>query len=183
MTVSRARTTGAVYLLYFLTAILADALIGHVPVAYSNAANLIANAGYVLVAVLLYHMLRPVSRIVALLALAIAVIGCVVQSLVLFHLAPAHSSLPIFGLFNLSIGWLILRSTFLPRALGVLMALSGVGWLMVASPYLRSHAAVFIEIMGVVAEGSLMIWLLAKGVNVQRWREQSSLNDGGAARA
>jgi len=166
LTLSRARVTGAVYLLYFLTAIFAAALIGRVPVAYSDAANLIANAGYVIVALLLYQMFKPVSRIVALLALVTAMVGCVVQSLVLFHLAPAHSSLPIFGLFNLAIGWLILRSTFLPRTLGVLMVLSGVGWLMVASPEILRHAAVYIEIIGVLAEGSLMLWLLAVGVNV-----------------
>ena len=131
MTLSRARLTGAVYLLYFLTAIIAATLIGRVPIAYSNAANLVANAGYVAVSVLLYQMFKPVSRSVASLALGITVVGCIVQSLVLFHLAPAHSSLPVFGLFNLTIGWLILKSTFLPRILGVLMALSGLGWLMV----------------------------------------------------
>ena len=44
MTRSRARMTGAVYLLYFLTAIFAVSLIGRVPVAFSDAANLLANA-------------------------------------------------------------------------------------------------------------------------------------------
>ena len=119
MTRSRARITGAVYLLYFLTAILAASSIGRVPVAYSDAANLIANAGYVAVTLLLYRIFKPVSAGVALLAVLISIAGGVVQSLSLFHLAPPHSSLPIFGLFNLTIGYLILRSTFLPRVLGV----------------------------------------------------------------
>ncbi len=66
MTRSRARTTGAVYLLYFLTAIVAASLVGRIPVAYSDAANLIANAGYVAVTVLLYQMFKPVSRNLAL---------------------------------------------------------------------------------------------------------------------
>ena len=98
--------------------------------------------------------------------------GCVVQSLSLFHLAPPHSSLPIFGLFNLTIGYLILRSTLLPRALGVMMALSGLAWLTVLSPDLLKHITMFVEIIGVLAEGSLMLWLLIFGINVQRWNEQ-----------
>jgi hypothetical protein len=31
-----------------------------------------------------------------------------------------------------------------------------------------------IEVLGVAAEGSLMLWLLAMGVNVQKWRKQAS---------
>src|ERR1700729_1090249 len=146
MTRARARATGGVYLLYFLTVIVAESLVGRIPVAYSDAANLIANAGYVAVTVLLYQMFKPVNRNLALLALIVSLIGCVVQSLSLFHLAPPHSALPIFGLFNLVIGYLIWRSTFLPRALGVLMALSGLGWLTVLSPELSRHITTYIEI-------------------------------------
>jgi hypothetical protein len=177
MTSSRARATGAVYLLYFLMAIFAASSIGRVPVAYSDAANLIANAGYVAVTLLLYQMFKPVNRTVALLAVIISIVGCVVQSLSLFHLVSPHSSLPIFGLFNLTIGYLILKSTFLPRALGVLMALSGFGWLTVLSPELLKHVVAYVEVLGVVAEGTLMLWLLAKGVDVQRWSEQAGARD------
>jgi hypothetical protein len=42
MTISRARTTGAVYLLYFVLVIGAEASIGRTPAALSDAANLIA---------------------------------------------------------------------------------------------------------------------------------------------
>ena len=176
MTLLAARTTGAVYLLYFVLVISAASSIGHVPVAYSNAANLVANVEYVAVSLLLYRMLKPVSRPVALLAVTISVIGCVVQSLALFHFVPAQSSLPIFGLFNITIGVLVMRSTFLPRVLGVLMIVSGLGWLMVLSPELVKLAATYIEILGVAAEGALMLWLLIMGVNVQRWREQAQQN-------
>jgi hypothetical protein len=174
MTLSRARTTGAVYFLYFLMAIFAASLVGRVPIAYSNAANLIANAGYVAVTLLLYQMFKPVSRYLALLAAIVSLAGCVVQSLSLFHLASSQSALPIFGLFNLTIGYLIVRSTFLPRTLGVLMALSGLGWLTLLWPELARHIVNYIEIVGIVAEGSLMLWLLVMAVNVQRWNEQAA---------
>ncbi|MGA9019929.1 MAG: hypothetical protein WB438_13465 [Candidatus Cybelea sp.] len=55
MTISRARITGAVYLLYFVTVIGAVALIGRTPAALSDAANLIANAIYIVVTLLLYQ--------------------------------------------------------------------------------------------------------------------------------
>jgi Domain of unknown function (DUF4386) len=172
MTRLQARMTGAVYLLYFITAILAASLIGRVPVAYSDAANLVANTLYVIVTLLLYRIFEAVNRNLAVLAVTISVVGCVVQSLSLFHLTPPQSSLPIFGCFNLAIGYLILRSTFLPRFLGVLMALSGLAWLTVLSAELVRHIGTYVEIVGIVAEACLMLWLLLMGVNVQRWNEQ-----------
>jgi hypothetical protein len=81
--------------------------------------------------------------------------------------------LVFFGMFNSLIGYLIFKSTFLPRILGVLMALSGLGWLTFLSPPLATHLLAYIEIVGIVAEAALMLWLLVKGVNVQRWKEQA----------
>lgn len=173
MTRLKARITGAVYLLYFLTVIPAAALVGHVPAAVSDAANLIANALYLALTLLLYRIFKPVDRNVALVAVAVSAVGCIVQSLSLFHVTSPQSSLPIFGLFNLSIGYLILRSTFLPRALGVLMVLSGAGWLLVLSPELIKHVTIYIELLGIAAEGALMLWLLSIGVDIDRWTAQA----------
>jgi Domain of unknown function (DUF4386) len=86
----------------------------------------------------------------------------------------AYIYLVFFGLFNLLIGYLILKSAFLPGILGVLMALSGLGWLTFLSPSLANYLLTYIEILGIVAEAALMLWLLVKGVNVQRWKEQAS---------
>jgi Domain of unknown function (DUF4386) len=174
MTRFRARMTGAVYLLYFITAIFAASLIGRVPVAYSDAADLVANALYVVLTLLLYDIFKAVNRNLAVFAVMISVAGCVVQSLSLFHLTSPQSSLPIFGCFNLAIGYLILRSTFLPRVLGILMALSGLAWLTVLSAELVRHIGTYVEIVGIVAEACLMLWLLLMGVNVQRWNEQAA---------
>ncbi|MBV8371869.1 MAG: DUF4386 family protein, partial [Candidatus Eremiobacteraeota bacterium] len=149
MTRSKARATGGVYLLYFVTVVLASSLVGRVPVAFSDAANLIANVVYIAVTLLLYQMFKPVSRNLALLAVAISVVGCIVQSLSLFHFGAPQDALPIFGLFNLAIGYLILRSTFLPRVLGVLMVVSGLGWLTVLSPELVKHVGVYVEVIGI----------------------------------
>jgi hypothetical protein len=85
----------------------------------------------------------------------------------------ANIYLVFLGLFNLLIGGLIFKSTFLPRILGVLMALSGLGWLLILSPSLANYLLAYIEVLGVIAEAFLMLWLLVKGVDVQRWKEQA----------
>jgi hypothetical protein len=78
------------------------------------------------------------------------------------------------GLFLLLIGYLIYRSTFLPATLGALVALAGVGWLTFLSPALAKHLLSYIEVLGILAEGSLMLWLLVIGVNGQRSKKQAS---------
>ena len=79
-----------------------------------------------------------------------------------------------FGVYCLLIGYLIFRSTFLPRLLGVLMALAGLGWLTFLSPPLANHLSPYNLVLGFLAELALMLWLLVRGVNVQRWKEQAS---------
>ena len=79
-----------------------------------------------------------------------------------------------FGVYCLLIGYLIFRSAFLPRILGVLMALAGLGWLTFLSPPFANHLSPYNLILGFLAELSLCLWLLVMGVNVQRWKEQAS---------
>jgi hypothetical protein len=83
------------------------------------------------------------------------------------------SPLLFFGPFCILIGYLVLRSTFLPRILGVLMVLAGLGWLAFLWHPVAIHLTVYIEALGIFAEASLMLWLIVKGVNVQRWTEQA----------
>lgn len=60
------------------------------------------------------------------LAAAFSLVGCVLQVLILFHLLVSPvNPLAIFGCYCLLIGFLIVRSTFLPAVLGVLMMFGG----------------------------------------------------------
>lgn len=81
--------------------------------------------------------------------------------------------LVFFGLHCLAVGYLILRSTFLPRLIGALMVVAGFGWLTFLSPPLANSLAPFNMMPGGIGELSLTLWLLVKGVNVQRWQEQA----------
>lgn len=80
--------------------------------------------------------------------------------------------LVFFGFHCLGVGYLTVRSTFLPRTIGWLMVGAGLGWLTFLSPPLAQSLAPFNMLPGAAGELSLIIWLLGKGVNVQRWREQ-----------
>ncbi len=170
----RARITGVVYLLYFLTAVSAETIVGRGRVVAFDAVNLIAYVFYIAVTLLFYFMFKPVSRSFSLLAAFLSLVGCANDVLGLFNRAPYKiNSLVFFGPYCLLLGYLIFRSTFLPRILGVLMASAGVGWLIFLSP-LGNHLSTFLQVLGFLAEASLMLWLIVKGVNVQRWKEQAS---------
>jgi hypothetical protein len=113
----RARITGVVYLLYFLTAMLGQYLVGQKLVVYGVAVNLIANAFYVAVTLLFYQLFKPVNKGVSLVAALFSLVGCAIATLDLFHLAPSHiSPLLFFGPYCLLLGYLILRSTICSRA-------------------------------------------------------------------
>jgi hypothetical protein len=168
----RARITGVVYLLYFLTAVSAEVFVGRLVV--YDAVNLIAYAFYVSVTLLFYDMFKPVNRSLSLVAAFFSLAGCANDLLGLFNLAPYKiSSLLFFGPYCILIGYLIFRSIFLPRILGVLMATAGVGWLIFLSP-LENYLSTYLKVLGFLAELSLCMWLIVKGVNVQRWKEQAS---------
>ena len=83
-------------------------------------------------------------------------------------------SIVFFGFHFLLVGLLILKSTFLPRALGVLCAFAGLGGLIFLAPPLASYLFPYLVGVGLLTEVSLTLWLLVKGVNEHRWREQAS---------
>jgi Domain of unknown function (DUF4386) len=85
-----------------------------------------------------------------------------------------YIALVFFGGFQLALGYLIFRSTFLPRILGALIAFAGVGWLIFLSPPIAHSLLIYLEVLGFFAEAALMLWLLVRGVNVQRWQQVAS---------
>ena len=82
-------------------------------------------------------------------------------------------SLVFVGFSCLLIGYLIFKSTFLPRILGVLIVIAGLGWLTVLSPPLAKYLWPYIAAPGLMSEGALTLWLLVIGVNAERWKEMT----------
>jgi len=89
------------------------------------------------------------------------------------NIQAGYVGIVFFGLFDIAIGCLILRSSFLPRILAVPMVVAGLTWLVFLSPPLANYLLTPIQVIGFLAEAALMLWLLVIGVNVQRWKEQA----------
>src|SRR5438477_103001 len=77
---------------------------------------------------------------------------------------------------NVLIGWLIFRATVLPRWLGALSIICGLGWTTFASPTLGYHLFNYLAVCGLLGSVAMIGWLLVKGVNEERWKEQNGLH-------
>lgn len=82
--------------------------------------------------------------------------------------------LVFFGLHCFGVGYLIFRSTYLPRVIGLLMMFAGLGWLTFLWPPLTRLLAPYNLMPGGIGELSLTLWLLVKGVNDERWWKQAA---------
>jgi Domain of unknown function (DUF4386) len=144
------------------------------------------------VALLFYGLLEPVSKNLSSLAALFRLIFVAVMAvnslnyfglLDLFKGARSTAAfntgydiaLVPFGVHCLLIGYLIFKSNFLPRIIGLLMALAGLGYLTFVWPPLGDHLFVrYILVPALVGEGSLTLWLILIGVNAERWTQRAS---------
>jgi hypothetical protein len=160
---------------------------------------------------ILFVLLKPVSRDLALLAAFFNLVSIGVEAATALYLLEAlfplgnaeylkafapeqlyamtslalksHSygfgvSLIFFGCFCLVIGYLIFRSGYLPKAIGVLMQIAGLSYLtnsfaLVLAPAAANRLFPAILLPPFVGEASLCLWLLVKGVNVEKWEEKA----------
>lgn len=92
----------------------------------------------------------------------------------------AHSygfgvALIFFGCECLVVGYLIFRSSYLPKTIGVLMQIAGLCYLtnsfaLLLAPTFANRLFPVILLPALVGEASLCLWLLVKGVNVEKWK-------------
>lgn len=80
-----------------------------------------------------------------------------------------------YGIDELATGFLFFRSGFLPRVLGVLLALSGLcyfthGFLSFLAPTLDARLYPYILYPCLPGEGLSSLWLATVGLNVDKWR-------------
>ncbi len=84
-----------------------------------------------------------------------------------------------FGFDIIIFAYLVLRSTFLPRAIGVLLAIDSLAYLVYSftnllAPGFAAQLVPWIQLPALIGEGSLCLWLLLVGVDVERWKEWAS---------
>jgi hypothetical protein len=163
------------------------------------------------VALVMYVLLRPVNRNIALLAVFFNLVSISIEGINdLFHLTAVlllgdatslktfeprqvqtlayfslrlfgHGygiSLVFFGFWCIVTGYLIFKSTFFPRVLGVFMAIAGVcyeinSFALFLSPVLARALFPGIVLPAGLAELALCLWLIVVGVNVPKWEAKA----------
>jgi hypothetical protein len=80
-----------------------------------------------------------------------------------------YISLVLFAVYDLLLGYLIVKARFLPKAIGVFLMIAGVGWLAFVWPPAALAVASIILPLGALAEIVFMLWLVVKGVDASAW--------------
>lgn len=88
----------------------------------------------------------------------------------------AGMALAFFGVSGLLSGYLIYKSTFLPRFLGILAMIGSVGFLRYFCPGLRFPPFLFIMVAALLAAAVQIFWLIVYGVDEERWKERQRLS-------
>jgi hypothetical protein len=86
----------------------------------------------------------------------------------------AAVALVFFGFYALLTGYLIFRSTFLPRILGAWSMVAGLGWLTYLFPQSGYRLFAYIAVFAVLGALALIVWLLTFGVDEERWKQQAT---------
>lgn len=222
-----ARTGGILYLITIIVGIFNEAIVkGKIVVAgdaMATAANLrsleflwrVGIAGQMLMVIctvtltlVLFVLLRRVSRELALLATFFSLIATAVDSSYSLHLVEAlfplgnvsylnaftpdqlnamaslslkshvfgyGIGLLLFGPFFLVTGYLIFKSTYFPKTIGILYQIAGVaymlnGFVLILAPGFAGQIFDIIVLPAFVGETSFCLWLLFKGVNLDKWK-------------
>jgi len=84
-----------------------------------------------------------------------------------------------FGLHLLLLGYLVYKSGYFPRLLGALLVLSSFGYLIESygkfmAPQYAELFSTIVLVLGVLGELPFTVYLLWKGINVEKWEERLS---------
>ena len=133
----RARIAGAFYVIT-IAASMVDFMSKSSTSVYMN----IAGVAYIGVTILFYYVFKPVNKSAALLAALLSLTGIAIGPIADAMSVPHGFSIAMifFGLYCLLIGYLTFKSTYLPRTLGVLLAIGGLGYLINSSVNLLAPA-------------------------------------------
>ncbi|HEV2457817.1 MAG TPA: DUF4386 domain-containing protein [Ktedonobacterales bacterium] len=81
-----------------------------------------------------------------------------------------------YGIASIILGYLMFRSGYLPRVLGALLVLGGLGFIVstLAQILAPTYASPVLLLPTILAMLSLGLWLLVRGVNVAKWNERGA---------
>jgi hypothetical protein len=151
------------------------------------------------VVLLLYQLLQPMSRPAARLMVTFLVLGIPIamlnelnQAAVLLLVKsadPAPALVALFlnmhkygiltaqifwGLWLFPMGYLVFKSNYIPRVIGILLVIAGVGYLAdSATFFLDPDLQVAVSQFTFIGEAVLPVWLVVKGVNVEQWKKRA----------
>ncbi len=217
-----ARFAGVFFLLTIVGGIVAQGFISERLVNFGDAAatanNILANKGLfqigftvyllemacqVVTLVLLYRILKPVNRTLALVMLLFEFAGIVIKTFSrVFYITPlwvleggralsgldagqlqsvsltllkvndlgAATAIAFFGFSTALEGYLVFRSTYLPRWLGVLGMVAALGWLAFLYPPLGYSVFMYAALFGLLASAAKIFWLIVFGVDEEKFR-------------
>ena len=168
--------------------------------------NLLAPLVLILVVLVLYKLLKPVSKNMAALMVMFLLTGVAiamlnelnqlaallllrgadyltvfttdqVQALALLFLRlysqGSNIAFIFWGLWLLPLGYLVFKSSFLPRILGVLLMISCFGYLIGSFTTFLGYP-VNIGLYTAWGEVLFILWLLIKGVNAKQWEKRAA---------
>ena len=79
-----------------------------------------------------------------------------------------------WGLWLFPLGYLVFKSGFLPRILGILLIISGLGYLIDDfMVLLLPNSGAILSLFAFIGEWLFALWLLIKGVNVEQWEKRA----------
>ena len=188
-------------------ALVADAINTASTIRLGFAVRFLGKICYVGVTILLYEILKPVNRSVALFGAFCGLAGLLsginsfndftalslleesrraaeplasqlqasARTIIATHSLGSGGEDVFFGFQIGALGFLIMRSRLIPRTIGVLLLAGAAGFLITSltnflSPDLGARLGPLVLPLALLGEGSLTLWLLVKGVNVEQWR-------------
>jgi len=168
--------------------------------------DLIAQTVGILLALVLYKLLKPVNKNHAVLMVILALVGIPIVMLNLLNqfaallLLSGADYLTVFtadqlqalvmlflnldehgffiahlfwGLWLFPMGYLVFKSGYIPRILGVLLIIAGLGYLVDFVTFIFFPSFGPIKMFTFIGELLLALWLLIKGVTVEQWEKRA----------
>ena len=179
-----ARIGGALYLINIVLGAFAIGFAPSQPALYrlGVAAHVIVGLTNIPLALVFYELFKVVSRRLAMLVVFFTLVATSIEMAFVAAELPSRSasaagydvSSVFFALYGVTVGWLVVRSTFLPTFVGILLIVGALcylayGFADILGPSFASLLVPWIQLPSLLGELSFALWLLVAAVDGGRW--------------